>query len=229
MNLMHTKRLFIFLFSILLISPKALPSSEEEISYDAIVSELSRSTDVLPTVDSDPFNNVQIHLGVGIANSLFSVQHKNGQTTHASQRGVQIGIGIDLFSPQWVAEGTLTNYGQREYDQSRIALNEFGLRGAYVTPLDQSLSLRLGAGLTARYLNMSYLDISTHDEKNGRSLARREEAYITPTTLVFVGLDTYLSRRLSIGAEVAARSSLTSDETPDHSALDLTLNLSGHF
>lgn len=192
-------------------------ADESEVGFDEIVDDLSRSRGSLKASQTynDPFEDIQIHVGLGVTNGVFSVQHTDGTNTQASQRGVQVNLGIDLFNPNLIAEGGIMSYMEREYDRSNIGLQEFNLKLIYKDFLESNLSYRVGGGLAARYMTIQ-----------PRSSA--EEKYTTPAWLGLVGLDIYLTKGLSLGGEVAGRGSLTS-ETPDQSSLDFSVRLDAHF
>src|SRR4051812_16835122 len=109
-------------------------ASDSEMNFDEIVDSLTRSRTSARGAKSssdDPFDEIQIHLGMGVTNGVFSVQNSDGTSTQASQRGFQVNLGIDLFSPNLVAEGGIMSYMEREYDHSTIGLQEFNLKLFY--------------------------------------------------------------------------------------------------
>ncbi|HEX4924699.1 MAG TPA: hypothetical protein VFV50_11455 [Bdellovibrionales bacterium] len=188
----------------------ARAAEDDEIGYDTLVKELSAES----PGSGDMFANVEIHFGAALANSMATIVPKGGSTLYSAQRGVQASLGIDLFSRHWLAEGSFINYIDRKIDEYDVRLKEFDLKVIYRTRLDGSIGMRLGGGLAARYLTL---------ETGGAS-----ETFTTPFTVISGGLETYLVKNFSLGAEVAARTTMTY-ETPDHSALDLTLRFDGHF
>jgi hypothetical protein len=190
--------------------------AETEMDFDDIVNNLSSnraSAHATPT--GDPLEDVQIHLGAALTNGVFSIQHADGTSTQANQRGVQVNLGIDMFSPNVVAEGTIMSDLQQQYDNATVGLQEFDLKLFYKDFLEPQVDYRLGGGLAARYLSVT-------------PKAGPEEKYTTPAWIAIGGLDLYVTRGLSLGAEVAGRGSLTG-ETPDQSSVDFSLRLDAHF
>ncbi len=206
---MKTRVLF-FVFATLALSHESL-KADDEIGYDTLVRELSADT---PSNDSDLFSNLEIHMGAAASTSMSTFLPKSGQTIYAAQRAVQASIGIDLFSRHWLAEGSFVNFIDRQFDDYQVRLKEFDLKIIYRNRLDSLVGYRIGAGLAARYLSLG--------------LPSGEESYTTPFSVITGGLETYLMRNFSIGVEVATRNTMTY-ETPDQSALDLTLRFDGHF
>jgi hypothetical protein len=200
--------------SIILISllPRSSRANEEEIGYDTLVKELSRSE--MNSDNSDLLADVEIHLGAAVSSSLATIVTKDNSTIYAAQRGVQATFGIDLFSRHWLAEGSFINYIDRRYDDYDVRLKEFDFKVVYRTRLDGSIGMRLGGGLAARYLTL--------ETPNG------SDVHTTPFSVLTGGLETYVIRNFSLGVEVAARNTMTY-ETPDQSALDLSLRFDGHF
>lgn len=202
----------------LLIGLFSLPSfADTEIGFDEIVEDLSRSRTSSRSSHSSnrSIEDVEIHVGIGVTNGVFSIQHPDGSNTQASQRGFQANLGIDLFNPKIVAEGGIMSYLEREYDHASIALQEFNLKIYYKDYLEEQLAYRLGGGLAARYMTVT-------------TKTYGEEKYSTPAWLAIIGMDIYLTKGLSLGGEVAGRGSLT-NETPDQSSVDFALRLDAHF
>lgn len=206
----------IFLKSLALVSvftaliPLGLRADDEEVGYDTLVRELTYSSD---NENSDLFSNLVIHLGAGVTTSMATITPKNS-TIYASQRAVQASIGIDLFSRHWLAEGAFLNFIDRQYDDYQIRIKEFDLKIVFHNRLDGMIGYRIGGGLGSRYLTLG--------------TAAGEENFTTPFSVISAGLESYLIRNFSLGVEVATRNTMTY-ETPDHSALDLTLRFDGHF
>ena len=202
----------------------------EEVSYDTLVSELSRSNSRAP-LSSDPLENVRFHLGVGMSNTVSTLTHGDGRSTYISQRGVQAALGIDLFSRNWLAEMSVATFGEKEYERSQISLREFGLNLVFIDTLDtSSVYYRFQAGLGARYLKARYRT-NTLVTAGGTSAIQEawiEDTYSTPSSIVGAGLGAHLSKSISVGAGILARNSLT-NETPDQSSFDFLLRLDGQF
>jgi len=191
--------------------------AETEIGFDEIVNDLTRSRSPLRTATpTSSWEDIQIHLGIGVTNGVFSLQHPDGTNTQANQRGVQVNLGIDLFNPNLIAEGSIMSFLERDYDNVKVGLQEFDLKLIYKDALEAQLGYHLGGGLAARYLTVT--------PRNGGE----EMKYTTPAWLAVAGLDVYFAKGLSLGGEIVGRGSLT-NETPDQSSMDFALRLDAHF
>lgn len=198
-------------------------NEEEGLSYDTLIRKLSQGGETRTQSPQDPLNDVTIHLGVGLANSLFTIQHPNGDKTQGAQRGVQVAMGIDLFSRNWLAETTFRNYGESQFNNTKLSTKEFDLKILYHSKISPVWGFQTGGGLAARYMKVNY---SKKDEHSKPEIYNQE--FETPSTVVQAGLMTYLGQSLSIGADAALRTALI-DETIDRSSIDLTIRLDGHF
>ncbi len=220
---------------------------EEGMDYDTLLQKLSRREIADTTPQTDPFENIKIHTGVGLTNSTFSLHHPNGDSTFASQRGIQVSLGIDLFSKNWLAEGTFRNFGDSRYENANIGMKEFDLKLLYQSRLASAWAYRIGGGIAARYMNINYsgkngevsreIDIPDPDHP-GQTIKKtikeyaKQDAYNqqaqTPASVVQAGVLTYVTTGFSVGADASLRNAVI-EETPDRMAFDITLRLDGHF
>lgn len=208
------------LFSILLASTISTNvwaqeyESLEGLYYEDIISELSVQR--TPQIrERSLLDEVKIHLGLSFVNSLFTLNSPEGKSISTSTRGLQFGLGIDLLSEQWIAEGTIKSYGETYEEEGTISASEFDLRIAYVNPLAKMIKMRFGTGIGARYLDVQW--------SNGQAVE-----YQTPVSIFFTGADLYITERLSLGGDISARTPMT-DETPDSTAIEIAFKLDGHF
>lgn len=194
------------------------------IGFDSIVRSLDREVTgpsqqtlrgKVSRSQNDPFENVAIHFGVGVSSIMQKVDMPNGQQWHLNQRGFQAALGIDLLSPNWMAEGTARSFGQTDDPSTKIALKEFELKVFYKSRFTRSLGLRAGGGLAARYMTV-------HDGE------RQTFDYTTPASVATLGFDLYLSEGLSLGADISTRNTMIA-ETIDQNSYDATLRMDTHF
>lgn len=202
-------------------APRATFDSPEDEAdtqgYDAIVSELSREADRPVHMHAhvrqtpDPLDTVWFHFGVGGSTMTESLSFDDGSQYYLGLKGLQVSGGIDLFSANWMAEGTLRNFGQGSDQPTQISLQEFELKIIFHDRLTRQVGFHLGGGVSARYLSV---------ERPGKAALD----YTTPTSLATGGIDIFISDRFSVGFEATARDALVA-ETIDHNSLDATLRM----
>ncbi len=196
------------------------------IGYDSIVDQLNREaalqdasvrakTPRAAASTESPFDSVWMHGGVGFASFVEGIRFDDGTSTTLNQKGIQAALGIDLFSPNWMAEGTVRSFGEDGDEKVRSAVHEFELKVLFKDRLNSRFGYRAGAGLTGRYLTI-------------KRYGFKDAEYTTPTSVATLGGDLFVTDRLSFGADINARNSLIG-ETIDHNSYDLTLRLDAHF
>jgi Outer membrane protein beta-barrel domain len=203
----------------------AQDDEDEVVGYDVIVENLNRQVTASDAATSkanqqkppaeDPFETVWMHAGAGFVQNVQAISLPDGNTAYLSQKGVQASVGIDLFSPNWAAEGTVRSFNDNDDKQTQVTLKEFELKAYYKDRIARSLGLRVGGGISGRYMTISRPGLSTLD-------------YTTPSSVGTVGLDLFLTDRFSIGAEISGRSAMIT-ETLDRGSLDGSVRLDAHF
>lgn len=195
--------------------------STEEISYDVFVRELNskvnrQSQAKIDFISGDPFEELQIHLSLGFVQNLDNLVVED-KSLSRMEDGVQLGVGIDLFSKEWVAEGLLKNFGRSTQDDTRISLREFDLRLSYMLQGQQSKQkIRLSNGLGARYMKFQ-------DLKNENS-----QLYTTPIYHLGLGFLTNVGNHFDLEFEVQGHLALIS-ETIDRQGLSFLLRINNVF
>lgn len=199
-------------------------SSSDDMSYDAIVDQLGRENSarqassrakILRNTSTDPFDNVLMHGGIGVANYIQRVRLSDGTSYTMNQRGIQAALGLDLFSPNWMAEGTARSFGEEGNSRVRSSVQEFELKVIYKDRTSKHLGYRAGLGLTGRYLTIKEQGLA-------------EAKYTTPSSVATVGGDFFVSDKFSVGADLNARTALIG-ETIDKNSFDATLRMDTHF
>lgn len=194
--------------------------SEDVLGYDAIVNELNRENDrpltgKSTTLYSSPsLDTVLFHGGIGIASLMQTVTFADGSRTHLSQKGIQASFGIDLFSRRWIAEGTARTFDKSEDSNQPVSLQEFELKVIHKDQFNPSWGYRIGAGLSARYMNL-HIGYDT-------------ETFTTPSGVATLGLDFYVTNKMSFGVDINGRSAMIT-ETPDTRSIDGTLRVDFHL
>lgn len=204
---------------------QSMDDDEDVVGYDVIVNNLNRQVSTSdatttkarqpkPTAE-DPFENVWMHAGAGYVQVVQSIALPDGATAYLNQKGVQASLGIDLFSPNWSAEGTVRSFNDNDDKTTQVSLKEFELKMFFKDRFTRAVGYHVGGGISGRYMTLAAAGQATVD-------------YTTPSTVGTVGIDLFLTDRFSVGADVSGRSAMISD-TLDRGSLDGTLRLDAHF
>lgn len=203
----------------LLIAPTLVQASSyesskdyQEVSYDELLNELSAKKKSLGAQQRpSDLDDVRLHMGVGYANSFTNIS-ANQQNYNRHATGIQLSVGMDLFSPNWYSEGIFRNYGTTASGSEEFSLRELDLKIGYTNKLESIWSYNLAAGLSNRFLKFS-------DANKGLSIDQT-----TPSLVIGTGFSAQVHRNLSLGAEIGAKSPMMGSAA-DKSSIDFALRL----
>jgi len=189
------------------------------VNYDSIISELKASAEDVPEVVQNPlgWDEVAIHGGMSIATSFVSITAPNGAFGGGMMKGFEAHIGMNLFSRVARAELAYRSFAPEDFGKVHVDLREVEARLIFLPVLQDKLLLRMGFGLTARYMEID-------GRHNGESV--HSEA-TTPASSVIVGVERKLSPAVSVGPDIAYRSALT--DSFDKSSWDAAIRLNATF
>lgn len=198
-----------------------ISTDAEEVPFDELVKELNTKVNMKNRIQTstntgDPFDRLQIHLSLGFIQTVNSLLVADRSISRLED-GVQLGLGVDIFSPEWVAEGLLKNYGRSTQNDTNVSLREFDLRLSYLQQAPQNkMKFRLANGLGARYLRYTnkWTDLS--------------QMQTTPVYLLGFGLLIPMGSHFDLGIEVQGHMALIS-ESIDRHGLSLILRLDNVF
>ncbi len=205
-----------FIFSIIVFGV-SLGSANYE-SYDEIVSKLSAYEDRKLT-DNQAYRSEirtfsRAHIGLGVAQSFFDADATALRSGMQNQGGLIINLGVDVMNHNWGLEGSYANFGTQNTSNSQIKLREFTIKGLYKPPLNKTWSLRMGLGVSSRFLDISNPQTNV--------------SYKTPSGLLLFGLDSYISKFISVGADFSFKTAMIND-TIDKNSVDLAFRVDTHF
>lgn len=192
-------------------------ASDDYSSYDSIVRELSSSSTRIRTDSPSDPEIVKIHAGIGIVTSQLRLDLPGTLPSAKTLQGIEVRLGIDLFDPNWIAEGAIRAFNPQPFANGEVGLREFDLLVKYRNALNHPIYFSIGAGMAARYLQFS-------DGIEGIANTRPS----TPSTIVSAGFEAEIGQKFSAGIGLSYRSRMIS-ETPDEQAFDGSLQLLGHF
>ncbi len=190
------------------------------VGYDAIVSELKASAEDIPKpAPANDWEEVALHAGIGLSTSLVSFHLPDGNSGSGLFKGLQVSGGFNLFSRDMRAEAAYSSYQHESFDGNMGGdLKEFEARIVYSPRTSTGMIARLGAGLAARYM-----DITVHG-------SGRETAYnvSTPTSLLLFGLEKKVGKSIAVGPDISYRSAI-GGATIDKTSWDASLRLNATF
>ncbi len=189
--------------------------------YESIVSQLRSAADTTPQIQSEDINweEVALHGGIGITTSFVHVASPEGANGSGIMKGFEAHFGVNLFTRKARVEGIFRNYAQEDLSSDMTAdLKEFEFRGVFLPSMPDKMRLRLGLGLSARYMDIS--------ARSGGKWTPHKAS--TPASSFMIGFERKISATVAIGPDLTYRSALIS-ETFDKSSWDASLRLNATF
>jgi hypothetical protein len=217
MPIRNLKFLAAALLAFLMLSSTLVRAADDyqEVSYDDLVNQLSSKKKSVVRDASDPFDSIKIHTGFGLITSAANMS-AGGSSSYRYMTGFQLSAGIDLFSPKWLAEGTLRNFGTSTSGSESRSMREYDLKALYKDTLTGRVGYRLGAGIGTRTLRLS--DSSKNYSVNDT----------TPVSVFVGGIDIGVSQLFSFGIEAGLRTAMVTT-TADKNSGDLTVHMDASF
>ena len=187
-------------------------------SYDEIVDKLSKYTTTEVTTkprytdSSRTFSTA--HLGLGFTQTFYDADATNFNSRMQNQGGFLVTVGVDLLNEKWGIEGSYINYGKLEASNSSLKLKEFTIRGLYKPSIAKNWNMRLGLGVSSRFLDIANAEIN--------------QSYKTPNGLFLFGIESYMNSFISVGADLSFKTAMIND-TIDKNSIDLAFKVDTHF
>ena len=160
---------------------------ESFVEYDAIVNELKASADHTPAMMTDDLDweDVAITGGMSLVTSYVHIVAPNGMSGSGLLKGFEAHGGANLFTKKARAELAFRNFAPEEFRSTFQAdLKEFEARVVLLPALRDKLLLRMGFGLTVRYM-----DINTRNAKGSENFSSSAAA-----SSMLVGMEHRLSK-----------------------------------
>lgn len=172
-------------------------------------------------ISDSTFDDVRIHLGASLLQSYQTFSIAPGYQAQGGIRGFQLGLGIDLFSPHWIAQGLLINYPTAGIEDTTLSSNAFELRLIYDYPILLGVTLHGGMGIGNRYYNIKT------QSRIGTSVMDGESSFNSGAVSLVAGVEYWPTGEISGGIDLSHHMPMASSSEP--SSFDLAIQISGHF
>ena len=201
----------LFVLGLFILSLSTFVYAEEETGFDSIVKELKSSLkDPVPEAKPRYDDSMRV-----VAGAAFVGSYVSANAGSAMLSGFDLHLGIELFSPEWLAEMSLRSLGNGRAEKGiTIGLDEYDLKVVHQNEWRRTINLRVGGGLAAQYLKTSVNGEVTNNT--------------SPSLLAVVGVDKVFSPKVSLGPDVSFRLPLVRD-SGEKGSLDASLRLNFYF
>jgi hypothetical protein len=211
---------YVLLGFVLVVSTLVWADDEDSFtSYDSIISELRQAARKPERQETQNlFPKLTFHGGLSLAASVINISSSTFRNpTGGVLKGFEAHVGVDLLTSTARGELAFRNLGPDPTGRDlEIALRELEARIVFLPNLQDRLNLRMGGGLSARTLKIR------------SRLLEASEVQGTPFYSLFVGLERKLADSVSVGPDLAYRSSLDASSI-DKSSWDACFRLNATF
>ena len=186
--------------------------------YDNIVDKLSENLtqEVRKKPNMTTLNNLRKtfknSFSLGLTQTFYNFSSNISLSGVHNQGGLSLSLGRN-WTPELSTEASYTYFSEVGGSYNLIRLSELTLRGIYQSPNIKNWNIRIGFGLSSRFLNVQ---------------GPNPIQVNTPSALVLLGVVSYLGPRVSIGSDITFKTA-TVDDTIDRNSMDLAFKVNTHF
>ncbi|MCK6599473.1 MAG: hypothetical protein L6Q37_13995 [Bdellovibrionaceae bacterium] len=140
-----------------------------ELTYDQLLERIkNKQKKIVQTTAPTAWDQINIYPSFAFIQTMTQVQN----TSHSSyfQKGLQIGIGMELFSSNWFSETAYRNFGITKNQADELYLKELDFKVGYKNLLGNALEFRLSSGVSTRNFRLSNEETGFHFESKNPAL-----------------------------------------------------------
>lgn len=196
---------------------------QQEFSYDELVQKIkSKQKGIVSNKIQTPWEQVKIYPSFGFIQTMSNVKIPETESILGGketffQRGLQISIGIELFSPYWYSETSYRNFGVTQTKDYEISLKELDFKIGHKNYFYNEFEYRLGLGVSTRNFRLTSERLGIHNENKN------------PAMITSFGILKQLSpSHVLVGLEADARTLLVPSDV-DKGSFGLNFIMMGYF
>lgn len=214
-----TKNFIFALLFFVTIIPMTLKASEEEtveVTYDELIEKIrSKQRNYTQKRAATAWDQVAIYPSFAFIQTMTQVRTDSKEDYF--QKGLQIAIGMELFTPYWFSEAAYRNFGVTKSKAHELSLKELDFKVGHKNLLSDYMEFRASLGVSTRQFRLTNEETGLHSEEKN------------PALISAVGLFTNTQNSpVMLGAELNYRSLLVSSQT-DKGSLGLNFVFMGYF
>ena len=188
---------------------------ESYTNYESIVNELKASAEENPEPEQPDLNwdEVSLHGGMAFVTDFYDIEAGRG-ATQGVLKGFEAHAGANLFTRKVRAEIAFRNFVPENYSTLvNLSLRELQARMIFLAPMTEDIFLRMGFGLSARYMDLDLGDFHGSETIHTGNL--------------ILGAEYKVARAVSLGWDMAYHSAFT--RTFDKSGWNSAIRLNATF
>jgi hypothetical protein len=205
----------LFLFSTQTVSAETKYETEE-FSYEELLDKIkTKQKKYTKKTAASPWDQIYIYPSFAIIQSYTKIV--NDVSPNFYHSGLQISLGMDLFSEHWFSETAFRNFGASKVESKELFLKELDFKIGHKSNITDAVEYRLSFGVSTRTIRLS-------DDVNGFYQESKNPALISSMGL----LSTLPNSPVLLGLEFNYRSLLVANEF-DKGSMGLNFIFMGYF
>lgn len=215
---MKTSKLFVAILLFLSVSHRAWAQTyeTEEYSYEELLDKIkTKQKKYIKQSAGTPWDQIYLYPSFAIIQAYTKIAGDISPNFYHS--GLQISLGMDLFSEHWYSETAFRNFGASKVESKELFLKELDFKIGHKNYVSSAVEYRLAFGVSTRMIRIS-------DELTGLHQESKNPALISS-----LGLFSSLPNSpLLLGLEFNYRSLLVANEF-DRGSMGLNFIFMGYF
>lgn len=215
---MTTSKLFIPILLFLLVAHQAWSQKyeTEEYSYEELLDKIkTKQKRYIKQTAATPWDQIYLYPSFAVIQAYTKIAGDVSPNFYHS--GLQISLGMDLFSEHWYSETAFRNFGASKVESKELFLKELDFKIGHKNYISGTVEYRLGLGISTRMIRIS-------DELTGLHQESKNPALISSLGL----LSSLPGSPLLLGLEANYRSLLVANDF-DKGSMGLNFIFMGYF
>tara|TARA_B110001454_G_C12723278_1_gene436216 strand:+ start:13742 stop:14389 length:648 start_codon:yes stop_codon:yes gene_type:complete len=215
---MKTSKIFLSILLFLSISHHAWAQNyeTEEYSYEELLDKIkTKQKKYIKQAAGTPWDQIYIYPSFAVIQAYTKISGDLAPNFYHS--GLQLSVGMDLFSEHWYSETSFRNFGTTKVESKELALKELDFKIGHKSYITNSLEYRLALGVSTRMIRLSDETVNLHQESKNPALISS-----------FGVLSSLPNSPLLLGLEINYRSLLVANDF-DRGSTGLNFIFMGYF
>lgn len=188
----------------------------EEYSYEELLDKIkTKQKKYIKKTAATPWDQIYIYPSFAVIQAYTKIS--DGLSPNFYHSGLQISLGMDLFSEHWYSETAFRNFGASKVESKELYLKELDFKIGHKNYITGSLEYRLALGVSTRTIRLSDEIAGVHHESKNPALISS-----------FGLLSSLPSSPLLLGLEFNYRSLLVANDF-DKGSMGLNFIFMGYF
>lgn len=168
---MKTSKILISILLFLSVGHRAWAQSYEtqEYSYEELLDKIkTKQKKYIKQSAGTPWDQIYIYPSFAVIQAYTKIASDLSPNFYHS--GLQLSLGMDLFSEHWYSETSFRNFGASKVESKELFLKELDFKIGHKSNITDSLEYRLALGVSTRMIRLSDETTNFHEESKNPAL-----------------------------------------------------------